>query len=63
MKNICIFCGKKLKKQDGKYLTWCVECGASWVPECPKCKKPTWMSLEGIYTHPSNGCGYIGKKL
>jgi hypothetical protein len=66
----CPFCKKELKflnkEEDhwllGKRQTWCNECGASWVPECPACKLPTWLSKEGIYKHNFHGCGFTGKK-
>ena len=63
MKKHCPFCCKRLKLDENKKReTWCQNCGASWVPECPKCKKSTWMSKESIYKHKVGGCGFVGKK-
>lgn len=65
---ICPFCENKLslanKKEPWeiyKYETWCRKCGASWVPQCPACKNPTWMSKDGRFKHQILGCGFEGK--
>lgn len=60
----CPFCTKILKFNinnvgiDKKRETWCRKCGASWIPTCPDCKKPTWMSLSQEFKHPikTNNC-------
>lgn len=41
--------------------TWCRKCGASQIPECPACKRETWLSKSGIYKHPYMGCGFQGE--
>lgn len=58
-KNDCPFCYRELIFGN---KSWCTACGASWVPECPRCKQPTWMRLDGLYKHIDKGCGFEGKK-
>jgi len=70
----CPFCQNKLSMTEGTknsngYLLWwvhtekwCRKCGASQIPECPACKKPTWLNKGGLYKHPYMGCGFEGEK-
>lgn len=47
----CPFCGIELAWAKGKQITWCSNCGGSWVPKCPRCGEPTWMALNQYYKH------------
>ncbi len=57
----CPFCNHKLSPFEFKKAI-CSNCGASWVPKCSNCGKPTWMSLKGYYQHSikQSNCGYSG---
>lgn len=47
----CPFCRIILPIINRIRATWCNNCGASWVPKCPRCGNPSWMSLDRKYKH------------
>lgn len=67
--SICPFCGKKLEELAksttfilNDYAKKCSHCGAKETPQCPACKRETWVNKEGLYKHKWFGCGFTGKK-
>lgn len=57
----CPFCKEELPIIHDKRQTWCNNCGASWIPNCPGCGKPTWMSLDKHYKHVNKEKCKFGK--
>ena len=65
----CPFCGNQLEKLDkdrafvfARSATKCTNCDAGEAPECPACKRTTWVNKEGLYKHKWASCGFSGKK-
>ena len=54
----CPFCKHTLSLYEYERAI-CSNCGASWVPNCPKCNNPTWMNKRLEYKHSTpNKCKY-----
>lgn len=58
----CPFCNTVLPIQNGESITWCNNCGSSWIPHCSKCNMPTWMNKRKMCRHSTpTFCKFRGK--